>query len=284
MLSSGGSRGEALLARRYCSYTGRYLVYGSPALMVASTAADIQGLEAAGRLVRRVFAHMKAAAHPGISTAELDQIAIAEFLSAGAESAPVLYYDFPGATCISVNEEAAHGIPGPRRLKAGDIINIDVSANLNGYVADMGESFVVADSTAGRSTNVAQRQICEAVQYAVQQAIKAVYAGCSLNVVGAAVQKVADSKGYQIVSNLGSHGVGRSIHEEPSYVPFDNPREKRRLELGQVFTIEPFFTTGKPWVEEQDDGWTLCVKPGELVAQFEQTVIVGARDAQVVTA
>ena len=254
--------------------------------MVASTEADIQGLEAAGRLVRRVFTLMKEAATPGISTAELDQIAIAEFLRAGAESAPVLYYDFPGATCISVNEEAAHGIPGPKRLQAGDMINIDVSANLNGYVADMGESFVVTGlaSSLSRSNNSAQLRICEAVQYAVQQAIKVVYAGCSLNVVGAAVQKVADTKGYQIISNLGSHGVGRSIHEEPSYVPFDNPREKRRLEHGQVFTIEPFFTTGKPWVDEQDDGWTLCVKPGELVAQFEQTVIVGASGAQVLTA
>ena len=247
--------------------------------MVASTEADIQGLKAAGQLVRRVFTKMKAAAVPGISTAELDQIAVAEFLKAGAQSAPVLYYDFPGASCISVNEEAAHGIPGPKRLRAGDMVNIDVSAKLNGYVADMGESFVVA----GASTP-AQLRICAAVQSAVTQAIKAVRAGCSLNVVGAAVQKVADKKGYQIIGDLGSHGVGRSLHEEPSYVPFDNPREKRRLKLGQVFTIEPFFTTGTPRVYEQDDGWTLCVAPGELVAQFEQTVIVGARNAQVVTA
>jgi len=273
----------ALLARRYCSYTGVYLVLGSQTQMVATTEADLLGLEAAGRLVRHVFTKMKAATCPDISTAELDQIAVAEFARAGAQSAPVLYYDFPGATCISVNEEAAHGIPGPRRLQAGDMINIDVSANLHGYVADMGESFVVHGSTE-KNLSGAQQRICDAVQTAVQQAVKAVTAGCSLNVVGAAVQKVADNKGYQIVGNLGSHGVGRSIHEEPSYVPFDNPREKRRLALGQVFTIEPFFTTGKPWVDEQDDGWTLCVAPGELVAQFEQTVIVGANSAQVITA
>jgi len=221
---------------------------------------------------------MKAAASPGVRTAELDQIAVTEFSRAGAKSAPMLYYDFPGATCISVNEEAAHGIPGPKRLKAGDLINIDVSANLNGYVADMGESFAIEEPTAE------QQRICNAVKTAVEQAIKAVHADCSLNVVGAAVQKVADKEGYKIIGSLGSHGVGRSIHEEPSYVPFDNPREKRTLELGQVFTIEPFFTTGKPVVKEQKDGWTLCVPPGELVAQFEQTVIVGAHEAQVVTA
>ena len=96
--------------------------------------------------------------------------------------------------------------------------------------------------------------------------------------------RVADRMGYQIVRNLGSHGVGKSIHEEPSYVPFDNPRERRRLALGQVFTIEPFFTTGRAWVDTQDDGWTLSVAPGELVAQFEASVIVGARGAQVITA
>ncbi len=246
--------------------------------MVATTAADFQGLQAAGRLVRRVFTRMKAAAQPGITTAELDNLAKAEFSRVGARSAPAMYYDFPGATCISVNEQAAHGVPGARKLRAGDMVNIDVSANLRGYVADMGESFVVG------TPKPAQQRICEAVQKAVHNAIEQLHAGCSLNTVGAAVQRVADRMGYQIVENLGSHGVGRTIHEEPSYVPFDNPREHRRLQLGQVFTIEPFFTTGKPWVEELDDGWTLSVAPGELVAQFEQTVIVGALKARVVTA
>ena len=246
--------------------------------MVAATKADVEGLQAAGQLVRRVFTRMKAAAKPGVTTAALDQIAALEFSRAGARSAPAMYYDFPGATCISVNEEAAHGIPGPRKLRRGDMVNIDVSANLRGYVADMGESFVIG------TPKRAQLRICDAVQKAVQNAIGQLHAGCSLNVVGEAVQKVADRMGYQIVENLGSHGVGKTIHEEPSYVPFDNPDERRHLQLGQVFTIEPFFTTGKPWVDELADGWTLSVAPGELVAQFEQTVIVGANQARVVTA
>jgi len=246
--------------------------------MVASTQQDVEGMQAAGALVRRVFALMKGAARPGVSTAELDAIAWRELDRAGAQSAPVLYYDFPGATCISVNEEAAHGIPGPRKLRDGDMLNIDVSANLNGYVADMGESFVV-----GKSRR-AQQRLCDGVQKAVSRAIDEVRAGRSLNVIGAAVQKVADRLGYQIVENLGSHGVGRNIHEEPSYVPLDNPAERRTLKLGQVLTIEPFFTTGKPWVDEQADGWTLSVAPGELVAQFEQTLIVGVHGARVVTA
>ena len=158
------------------------------------------------------------------------------------------------------------------------MLNIDVSAEYRGYVADMGESFVV-----GRGRR-AQVRICDAVQKAVAAAISELRPGCGLNVVGAAVQKIADRLGYRIVANLGSHGVGHSIHEEPSYVPFDNPAETRRLQLGQVFTIEPFFTTGNPWVDEQSDGWTLSVAKGELVAQFEQTVLIGAQGAEVLTA
>lgn len=246
--------------------------------MVATTEQDLAGMRASGRLVRRVFELMKAAAKPGVSTEELDAIAIREFASAGARSAPVLYYDFPGATCISVNEQAAHGIPDGRKLRQGDMLNIDVSAEYRGYVADMGESFVI-----GRGRR-AQQRICDAVQTAVNAAIAELRPGCALNVVGAAVQRVADKLGYNIVENLGSHGVGHSIHEEPSYVPFDNPRETRRLQLGQVFTIEPFFTTGGPVVEEQDDGWTLSVGAGELVAQFEQTLVIGPRRAEVLTA
>jgi len=246
--------------------------------MVASTVQDLAGMRASGKLVRRVFELMKAAAKPGVTTNQLDAIAIREFAKAGARSAPSLYYDFPGATCISINEEAAHGIPGARKLRQGDMLNIDVSAEYRGYVADMGESFVV-----GRGRR-SQQRICDAVQTAVRAAIAELHPGCALNVVGAAVQKVADRLGYNIVANLGSHGVGHSIHEEPSYVPVDNPRETRHLELGQVFTIEPFFTTGTPWVDEQDDGWTLSVGAGELVAQFEQTVIIGPHSAEVVTA
>ncbi len=238
---------------------------------------DIDGLSAAGALVREVFERMKAAARPGVTPRELDDLASRALARAGAESAPRKFYDFPGTTCISVNEHAAHGIPGETPLRDGDMVNIDVSAELGGYVADMGESFVV-----GRARR-SQQRICDAVRRAVARAIDEVRPGRSLNVIGAAVQKVADRSGYNIVQNLGSHGVGRSIHEEPSYIPLDNPRESRRLEAGMVLTIEPFFTTGAPWVRELADGWTLAVQSGAMVAQFEHTLIVTRRGALVVT-
>ncbi|MEM1231088.1 MAG: type I methionyl aminopeptidase [Pseudomonadota bacterium] len=250
--------------------------------MTAESEADVQGLAACGALVRRVFEQLKAAARPGVTTASLDAIAEREFARAGALSAPRHYYDFPGATCISVNPEAAHGIPGPRRLRDGDLVNIDVSAVLNGYVADMGESFVVG---VGRQKKRAGRErIARAVRQGVWAAIEQVRPGRSLNVIGMAAQAVADRYGYQIVDNLGSHGVGRHIHEEPSYVPKPDPRERRRLLPGMVLTIEPFFTTGAPWVDEGDDGWTLMAGPDALIAQYEQTVIVREDGPLVVTA
>lgn len=245
--------------------------------MNARTQAQVQGLKTAGLAVRAAFDAMVAACGPGMTTAALDDVGAQVLLQHGARSAPQLYYDFPGATCISINEQAAHGIPGERVINDGDMINIDVSANLAGFVADMGESFVVGQAS------VEQQRICAAVREAVAKAITKVRSGRSLNVIGRAVQAVADREGYTIVQNLGSHGVGSSIHEEPSYVPLDNPQETRKLKRGMVLTIEPFFSTGAHWVHEEDDGWTLSVPPGQLVAQHEHTIIVTDRGALVVT-
>ncbi len=245
--------------------------------MNARTQAQVDGLKQAGAAVRAAFNAMVAACQPGITTKYLDDIGAAVLIQHGARSAPQLYYDFPGATCISVNHEAAHGIPGDTVVALGDMINIDVSANLNGFVADMGQSFTVGEPSPE------QARICGAVAEAVDSAIAQVRSGRSLNVIGKAVQAVADREGYTIVENLGSHGVGSSIHEEPSYVPLDNPRETRKLHRGMVLTIEPFFSTGASWVHEEDDGWTLSVPPGQLVAQFEHTIIVTDRGALVVT-
>jgi len=245
--------------------------------MNAKTQAQVQGLKTAGIAVRAAFDAMVAACGPGMTTRALDEVGAKVLQQHGAQSAPQLYYDFPGVTCISINEQAAHGIPGDRVINDGDMINIDVSANLAGFVADMGQSFIVGQS------NVEQERICAAVREAVSKAIAKVRSGRSLNVIGRAVQAVADREGYTIVENLGSHGVGSSIHEEPSYVPLDNPQETRKLKRGMVLTIEPFFSTGAKWVHEEDDGWTLSVPPGQLVAQHEHTIIVTDRGALIVT-
>ena len=245
--------------------------------MNARSQEQVQGMKAAGRAVRAAFDAMLASCEAGMTTRALDEVGARVLARFGARSAPQMYYDFPGATCISVNHQAAHGIPGDLVLAEGDMINIDVSANLGGFVADMGQSFVLGEA------DTEQRRICDAVQEAVNAAIAKVRSGRSLNVIGKAVQAVADREGYTIVENLGSHGVGASIHEEPSYVPLDNPDETRELQRGMVLTIEPFFSTGVQWVHEEEDGWTLSVPAGNLVAQFEHTIIVTDRGALVVT-
>ena len=153
--------------------------------MNARTDLHIQGMKAAGRAVRAAFDTMATACTPGMTTLDLDRIGAEVLQQHGARSAPQLYYDFPGATCISVNEEAAHGIPGGRVIEDGDMVNIDVSANLDGFVADMGESFVVGEA------HPEQRRLCAAVQEAVRNAIAKVRSGRSLNVIGKAVQAVA---------------------------------------------------------------------------------------------
>ena len=246
--------------------------------MNAKSQAQVEGMRASGRAVRAAFDAMQSSIAPGMTTAELDAIGAAELKSRGAVSAPQMYYDFPGATCISVNHQAAHGIPGDLQISSGDMVNIDVSANLDGFVADMGQSFVVGDGDAEKI------RICDSVRQAVEQALSKVRSNRNLNVIGRAVQAVADQAGYTIVRNLGSHGVGQSIHEEPSYIPYDNPREKRKLTRGMVLTIEPFFSTGVEWVYEEDDGWTLSVPEGQLVAQYEHTLIVTDNGPMVVTA
>ena len=246
--------------------------------MNARTQNDFEQLKASGVAVRSAFDAMRSACKPGMTTQALDDIGARVLLEHEAVSAPQYYYDFPGVTCISINEQAAHGIPGDTVISTGDMINIDVSANRQGYVADMGESFIVGEGSEE------QKRICSSVQEAVAAALKKVRSGRSLNVIGKAVQKIADREGYTIVRNLGSHGVGRNIHEEPSYIPYDNPDEERLLERGMVLTIEPFFSTDVDWVYEEEDGWTLSVPPGQLVAQFEHTLIVTDRGPVVVTA
>lgn len=240
--------------------------------MIVKSESELAALRAAGRAVRAAFDAMKAKAQAGVSTVELDQIGARVLAERGALSAPQLFYDFPGATCISVNEEAAHGIPGERVLAMGDMVNIDVSASLDGFVADMGESFMIG------AGNDEQARLIAAVQRAVHSAADGMRAGSLLNDIGRTVSGVARGEGFSIVENLGSHGLGRTLHEAPSYVPIDNPKEKRRLQAGLVITLEPFFATGARWVEEEDDGWTLSVPLGTLVAQYEHTFVI--RDGQ----
>lgn len=230
---------------------------------------DLVGLRNVGRVVARCLRHMQSKLEPGLTTAELDMIG-GEFLARhGARSAPQLTYNFPGFTCISVNEEAAHGVPGPRVLRAGDLVNIDVSAELDGYFADTGGSAVIPPALE------LHLKICAVAKSALDRAMGEARAGARLNRIGLAIESEASKNGLTVIGNLGSHGVGRALHEEPGFIPgYYDAKDRRILKENQVITIEPFISSGAREVFDTGDGWTLATNPGVFTAQYEHTMVI----------
>lgn len=240
---------------------------------------DIVALKRVGRIVAIVLKKMLAAMEPGMTTGELDRYGAALLEREGARSAPQLTYDFPGATCISINEEAAHGVPGGRIIRAGDVVNIDVSAELDGYFADTGGTGVVPPSSELKN------RLCHATRQALAAAMRAARASAPLNGIGAAIERTAKQHRFRIIENLGSHGVGRALHEAPDHIPgYRAPRDRRVLEEGAVITIEPFLSTKSRQVRESEDGWTLLAQTGNFSAQYEHTMIITRGAPVVVTA
>lgn len=238
---------------------------------------ELDGLKHIGRIVANTMHAMAKAMEPGMTTRELDDIGADLLARDGAVSAPQSSYDFPGATCISVNEEIAHGIPGDRILAAGDLVNIDVSASKNGFFADTGATFRM-----GAVTPV-QAQLCRDGKRAMQIGIDAVASNRPLAGIGNAIGRFADTRGYTLIRNLASHGVGRSLHEYPEEIATWPSRDKRRITKGLVMTVEPFLSNGGLWATEGDDGWTLYSEPQAPAVQYEHTIVATDRGAIVVT-
>jgi len=237
--------------------------------MTIETQDDIVALQRIGKIVSMTLQHMLDAAEPGMTTRELDRLGERLLEEHGARSAPKLTYDFPGYTCISINEEAAHGIPGDRVIRAGDVLNVDVSAELGGYFADTGGTVVVPPTTAQKT------RLCHATRAALAEAMKGARAGQPINRIGAAIERTAKAYGFKVIENLGSHGVGRALHEEPEHIAgYFDPSDTRLLHEGMVITIEPFLSTKSRIVDEMSDGWTLVGARGNLSAQYEHTMII----------
>lgn len=246
--------------------------------MTIETQDDVIALQKIGRIVSVTLQRMLDAAEPGMTTRELDALGERLLHEHGARSAPKLTYGFPGSTCISINEEAAHGVPGDRIIRAGDVLNIDVSAELGGYFADTGGTRVVPPTTPKKT------RLCHATQTALNEAMKGARAGQPINRIGAAIERTAKAYGFRVIENLGSHGVGRALHEEPEHIPgYFDAADQRILQAGMVITIEPFLSTRSRTVTESADGWTLAGVHGNLSAQYEHTLIITKGDPIVVT-
>jgi len=240
---------------------------------------DLDRLRAIGAVVRDTLAAMIDKARPGMTTAELDALGAALLKEAGALSAPQVMYDFPGATCISINPAVAHGIPDETVMREGDLINIDVSAQKDGLFADTGASFVLGQGKPAHHDLV--RHTRQVRDLAVRQA----RTGTALNTIGKTIESSAKRRGYKIIRNLTSHGIGRSLHEEPREIPsYYDKRDTRKLAKGAVITLEPFLSIRSDFADQSDDGWTLfTAEPDSATAQFEHTLVVTDRGPIVVT-
>lgn len=247
--------------------------------MTADSEEDIKALKAIGRICAETLRKMMAAARAGMTTRELDHIGRKLLEAEGARSAPEVAYRYPGATCISVSPVIAHGIPDDHILTDGELIHIDVSAELNGYFADTGASMWIAR----RSPEV--HKLLEATKATLSKAVQVARAGHRLNEIGKTVQQEARKRGYNVIYELTGHGIGRGLHEAPGEVwNFYNPRDHRILKERVVLAIEPFLTTGQGRIREEGDGWSLRTADNALAAQFEHTIIVTKGEPIILTA
>ncbi len=246
--------------------------------MTADSQKDIQSLKAIGRICAETLRRMMDAARTGMTTRELDEIGAAFLESEGARSAPQAMYKFPGATCISVSPVIAHGIPDEHVLREGELIHIDVSAELDGYFADTGASLIVSK----RDRNL--ERLLEATKAALTKALRVARAGNPLNGISRTVQNEAKKRGYNVICDLTGHGIGRKLHEDPREIlNYYNPNDCRVLNEGLVLAIEPFLTTGMGRVTEMRDGWSLRTSDNAIAAQFEHTILVTRNEPVVLT-
>ncbi|MFT2008564.1 type I methionyl aminopeptidase [Pontibacter sp. 13R65] len=231
---------------------------------------DLEGMQAASEAVAYTLREMTKYAQVGMSTKELDEYGAKLLSGFGAKSAPYETYGFPGWTCISVDNEFCHGIPSSKRIfKEGDLVNIDVSAELNGFWADNGGSFVV-----GKDIHQHQKLV-DASKEILQKAINNIKGGVKIADIGHLMETEAKKRGYKVIKNLGGHGIGRSLHEQPDeLLNYRNRSDKRRFKKNAVVAIETFITTSSTYAVEQNDGWTMVGNKGGYMAQHEHTIVI----------
>lgn len=236
--------------------------------MSIETEEELEALRAAGRAVAAALRAMRRAVRPGVTTLELDQLGGKVFRRCGARSGPQLDYNFPGINCISVNDEAVHGIPSRRRLRDGDLVKLDVTAELDGYYADACTTVSV-----GRPRLQAV-QLAATARLALAKAVSAARAGVPLNAIGAAIENTVTGRGHAVCEGLMGHGIGRRIHEPPNVPNQYFPTMSQPLTEGLVLTIEPIISAGSGRVRSARDGWAVKTADGALAAHAEHTLVI----------
>ena len=236
--------------------------------MSIESASDLEGMQRVGRVVALTIAEMKTAVCVGMTTAELDAVATSTFRRFGARSAPQLAYNFPGVTCISVNEEIVHGIPGPRQLQPGDVVKIDVTAELCGYIADAATTILLPPIRLNTT------RLKRAASAALRAALSVARTGGRVSVIGRAVESEAKRAGFAVVRELCGHGVGRTIHEPPSVPNYEDRFSTDTLTEGLVIAVEPMLMESPSRAVQAEDGWTIRTRNGCLAVHQEHTIVI----------
>jgi len=229
---------------------------------------DLDKLRRIGRIVALVLQQLKGEVRPGITTAELDRRCAALLAQHGARSAPRIFYGFPAAICISVNDEAVHGVPRERVIRGGDLVKLDLVAEQDGYFAD------AAITVAVPPVSPHARALAKCARRAFQRAVDVIQAGRRIRDVGRAIEAEVRRGGFAVIRELGGHGVGRAIHEPPEIPNFADRGNDHILSDGLVIAVEPIIAAGSGAVYEADDGWTIKTRDGGAAAHYEHTLIV----------
>lgn len=246
--------------------------------IIIKSAAEIEKMRVAGRLTAEVLEMIAEHVVPGITTNELDQICHDYIVNIQkAIPAPLNYRGFPKSICTSVNQQVCHGIPSDKKLKPGDIVNVDITVIKDGYHGDSSKMFAV-----GAVTQYAQR-LMAVTREAMFLGIEQVKPGCTLGDIGNAIQLHAESNRYSVVQEYCGHGIGKDFHEEPQVLHYGKPNTGVRLEAGMILTIEPMLNMGKRHVKVLGDSWTVITKDRSLSAQWEHTVLVTPTGYEILT-
>ncbi len=246
--------------------------------IIIKTAVEIEKMRVAGKLAAEVLEMIEPYVVPGVTTDELDKLCHDYIVDIQqAIPAPLNYHGFPKSICTSINHTVCHGIPGDKKLKSGDIINIDITVIKDDYHGDTSKMFCVGE------VSPHAKRLIKITQEAMFLGIKQVKAGATLGDIGHAIQQHAESNRYSVVRDFCGHGIGKKFHEEPQVLHYGKAGTGLTLEAGMIITIEPMINLGKHHVKVLADGWTAITKDRSLSAQFEHTLLVTENGYEILT-
>ena len=247
------------------------------------TPQEVEKMRVAGKLASEVLDYITPFVKPGVTTDELDKLChdymvnVQHVIPAPLNYAPPGYSPYPKSICTSVNHQVCHGVPGEKKLKSGDIVNIDVTVIKDQYHGDTSRMFYVGEP------GIQARRLCEVTYECMWRGIEEVKSGKHLGDIGNAIQRFAESYGYSVVREFCGHGIGSKFHEDPQVLHYGRPGTGLELKAGMIFTVEPMINAGKAPIRQMADGWTVVTKDHSLSAQWEHTVLVTETGYEVLT-